>query len=70
MRYWYGDVLCVSLVRYWYGDVLCVSLVRYWYGDVLCVSLVCYWYSQTSLIRTPVIRAPPSTGQLICPILC
>ena len=25
-------------------------------------------YSQTSLIRTPVIRAPPSTGQLICPI--
>ena len=22
-------------------------------------------YSQTSLIRTPVIRAPPSTGQLI-----
>ena len=29
MCYWYGDVLCVSLVRYWYGDVLCVSLVRY-----------------------------------------
>ena len=27
-------------------------------------------YSQTSLIRTPVIRAPPSTGQLICFILC
>ena len=27
-------------------------------------------YSQTSLIRTPVIRAPPSTGQLICLILC
>ena len=44
MCYWYGDVLCVSLVCYWYGDVLCVSLVRYWYGDVLCVSLVRYWY--------------------------
>ena len=29
-----------------------------------------YIYSQTSLIRTPVIRAPPSTGQLVCPILC
>ena len=27
-------------------------------------------YSQTSLIRTPVIRAPPSTGQLILSILC
>ena len=44
MHYWYGDVLCVSLMCYWYGDVLCVSLVRYWYGDVLCVSLVRYWY--------------------------
>ena len=27
-------------------------------------------YSQTSKIRTSKIRAPPSTGQLICPILC
>ena len=26
-------------------------------------------YSRTSLIRTPVIRAPPSTGQLILSIL-
>ena len=26
-------------------------------------------YSQTSLIRTPVIQAPPSTGQLILSIL-
>ena len=50
MHYWYGDVLCVSLVRYWYGDVLCVSLVRYWYGDVLCVSLVRYWYGDVLCI--------------------
>ena len=27
-------------------------------------------YSETSLIRTPVIRAPPSAGQLILSILC
>ena len=29
-----------------------------------------FLYSRTSKIRTPKIRAPPSTGQLICPILC
>ena len=27
-------------------------------------------YSKTSLIRTPVIRTPPLTGQLILSILC
>ena len=27
-------------------------------------------YSRTSKIWTPKIRAPPSTGQLVCPILC
>ena len=30
----------------------------------------CPYYSRTSKIQTPKIWAPPSTGQLICPILC
>ena len=45
MCYWYGDVLCVSLVRYWYGDVLCVT------GMVMsCVFLLCVTGMVTSTV--------------------
>ena len=63
MRYWYGDVLCVSLVLYWYDDVLCVTglvtscvfFLRVTGMVMSCVFLLCVTVDP-SIIRTSLIR--------------